>query len=74
MASDYNLTPNEKNVLLALEELKNANPDELAQKAGMKVETAMQAAFLLDENGLARVDEKVIETYGLTDEGKKYAD
>ncbi|TGC11102.1 phenylalanine--tRNA ligase subunit alpha [Methanolobus halotolerans] len=74
MVSDYKLTPNEKNVLIALDELRTADPGELARKAGMKVETAMQAAFLLDENGLARVDEAVTETYELTDEGKRYAD
>ncbi|MBN2110309.1 MAG: phenylalanine--tRNA ligase subunit alpha [Methanosarcinaceae archaeon] len=74
MVSDYNLTPNEKNVLIALDELRIAGPAELAQKAGMKTETAMQAAFQLDENGLVRVDETVIETYELTDEGKKYAE
>ncbi|WP_406656251.1 phenylalanine--tRNA ligase subunit alpha [Methanolobus sp. ZRKC2] len=74
MVSDYNLTPNEKNVLIALDELKTASPGELAKEAGMKVETAMQAAFLLDDNGLAKVDEIVIETYELTGEGKKYAE
>ncbi|WP_292463108.1 phenylalanine--tRNA ligase subunit alpha [Methanolobus sp.] len=72
MKSRYNLTSNEKTLLISLEKLKKATPEELAQSAGMKIETAMQAAFLLEENGLARVDESVIETYELTDEGRKY--
>ncbi len=73
MKSRYNLTSNEKTLLISLEELKKATPGELAQNTGMKIETAMQAAFLLEENGLAQVDESVIETYELTDEGHKYA-
>ncbi len=74
MSSQYNLTSNEKNVLIALEYLNSANPDELAEKAEMKTETAMQAAFLLEEKGLTQVDETVTEIFELTDEGKKYAE
>jgi phenylalanyl-tRNA synthetase alpha chain len=73
MSSQYNLTSNEKNVLIALENLKDASPDELAEKSEMKMETSMQAAFLLEEKGLAQVDETVTEIFELTDEGKKYA-
>ena len=73
MKSHYNLTSNEKSLLISLEKVKKATPGELAENAGMKIETAMQAAFLLEENGLAQVDESVIETYELTDEGQKYA-
>jgi phenylalanyl-tRNA synthetase alpha chain len=73
MKSRYNLTSNEKILLISLEKLRKATPGELAQNAGMKIETAMQAAFLLEENGLARVDESIIETYELTGEGQKYA-
>ncbi len=73
MISRYNLTSNEKRLLISLEELRNANPRELAENAGMKTETAMQAAFLLEENGLAHIQESVIEIYELTDEGKRYA-
>jgi phenylalanyl-tRNA synthetase alpha chain len=73
MSSQYNLTSNEKNVLIALDYLKSASPNELAAKTEMKVEAAMQAAFLLEEKGLAKVDEKIIETFELTDEGKKCA-
>ncbi|WMW22179.1 phenylalanine--tRNA ligase subunit alpha [Methanolobus mangrovi] len=74
MSSQYNLTSNEKNVLIALEYLKDASPDELAEKAEMKMETAMQAAFLLEEKGLAQVEESVTEIFELTGEGKKYAE
>ncbi len=73
MSSQYNLTSNEKNVLIALDALKSASPDELAAKAEMKVETAMQAAFLLEEKELTHVDEKIIETFALTAEGEKSA-
>ncbi|WP_340819419.1 phenylalanine--tRNA ligase subunit alpha [Methanolobus sp. WCC4] len=74
MSSQYNLTSNEKNTLIALEALNDASPNELAEKAEMKMETAMQAAFLLEEKGLAQVEETVTEIFELTDEGKKYAD
>jgi phenylalanyl-tRNA synthetase, alpha subunit (EC 6.1.1.20) len=74
MSSQYNLTSNEKNVLIALEYLKDANPSELAEKAEMKMETTMQAAFLLEEKGLAQVEESITEIFELTGEGKKYAE
>lgn len=73
MTPKHNITSNEKNLLISLEKLGKASPGELAGKAGMKIETAMQAAFLLEEKGLAEVDETVTETYELTDEGRKYA-
>ncbi|WP_407354870.1 phenylalanine--tRNA ligase subunit alpha [Methanolobus sp. WCC5] len=74
MSSQYNLTSNEKNALLALEKLKDASPGELADKAEMKMETAMQAAFLLEEKGLVQVEETVTGIFELTKEGEKYAD
>jgi len=74
MSSQYNLTSNEKNALIALDELKDASPNELAEKTEMKIETSMQAAFLLDEKGLAKVEETVTEIFELTREGKKYAE
>ncbi|WP_094226723.1 phenylalanine--tRNA ligase subunit alpha [Methanolobus psychrotolerans] len=74
MSSQYNLTSNEKNVLITLENLDDASPGELAEKAGMKMETAMQAAFLLEEKGLVQVEETVTDIFGLTAEGKKYAE
>lgn len=73
MTPKYNITSNEKNLLISLEKLGKASPGELAAKAGMKIETAMQAAFLLEEKGLAEVDETFTETYELTDEGRRYA-
>ncbi len=73
MSSNYNLTSNEKHVLMALEELCDANPGELAEKSGTKTEAAMQAAFLLEEKGFVRVEEDVTEVFQLTKEGIKYA-
>lgn len=68
-----NLTSNEKNLLIALENVKRASPQELAGLAGMKIETMMHAAFLLEEKGFSLVEERITETYELTSEGKKYA-
>ncbi len=73
MSQKYNLTGNEKNILLALNEMGSADPGELAQKASMKVETATQSAFLLAESGLVEVNDTVLEQYLLTDEGQEYA-
>lgn len=74
MSSQYNLTSNEKNVLIALENLNDASPSELAERSEMKMETAMQAVFLLEEKGLAQVEETITEIFELSDEGKKYAE
>ncbi|MDK2891729.1 phenylalanine--tRNA ligase subunit alpha [Methanohalophilus sp.] len=68
-----NLTLNEKKVLLALAELKETNPEVLAEKVSLKVENATQAAFLLEEKGLAGLKDDVTESFSLTDEGKIYA-
>ena len=74
MVTQYNLTTNDKNVLLALAELSSSpNPQELAKESLLKVETAMQSAYLLAEMGLAKVDEELIETYILAAEGIEYA-
>ncbi|MBN1134020.1 MAG: phenylalanine--tRNA ligase subunit alpha [Methanosarcinaceae archaeon] len=74
MTAKYNLTANEKNVLLAMGELVSATPEELVEKSLLKIETAMQAAFLLAENGLVKIDEKLVEKYVLTPEGIEYAE
>ncbi|MDM7918788.1 MAG: phenylalanine--tRNA ligase subunit alpha, partial [Methanosarcina sp.] len=72
MSIQDNLTINEKKVLLALEEIGSASPDKLEEKAGVQVDAAMQAAFMLQEKGLASVSEKVLERYSLTKEGQEY--
>ena len=72
MSAQDNLTINEKKVLLALEELGSAAPDKLEEKSGLQVDAAMQAAFMLQEKGLASVSEKVLERYSLTKEGEEY--
>ncbi|MDA0525007.1 phenylalanine--tRNA ligase subunit alpha [Methanococcoides alaskense] len=72
--TDYNLTTNDKNVLIVMDELTSTTPEELAEKTSMKVETAMQSAFLLSENGLTEVTDVVTERYSLTSEGLTYAE
>ncbi|ABE52338.1 phenylalanine--tRNA ligase subunit alpha [Methanococcoides burtonii] len=72
--TDYNLTNNDKNVLIAMDELSSTTPEELAEKTSMKVETAMQSAFSLSENGLTEVTDVVTEIYSLTSEGRTYAE
>ncbi|WP_305065426.1 phenylalanine--tRNA ligase subunit alpha [Methanococcoides sp.] len=72
--TDYNLTTNDKNVLIAMDELTSTTPEELAEKTSMKVETAMQSAFSLSENGLTEVTDVVTEIYSLTSEGLTYAE
>ncbi|AKB26569.1 Phenylalanyl-tRNA synthetase alpha chain [Methanosarcina sp. MTP4] len=74
MSAQDNLTINEKKVLLALQELGSAAPGELEEKSGLQVDAAMQAAFLLEEKGLASVSEKVLERYALTGEGETYVE
>ncbi|MGP8321998.1 MAG: phenylalanine--tRNA ligase subunit alpha [Methanosarcinaceae archaeon] len=74
MDTKYNLTTNDKNVLLALGELSSsATPQELAKASLLKIETAMQSAYLLAEMGLVGIDEKLSGTYMLTAEGMEYA-
>ncbi|MCQ1534750.1 phenylalanine--tRNA ligase subunit alpha [Methanosarcina sp. KYL-1] len=74
MSTQDNLTINEKKVLLALQELGAAAPDELEKKSGLQVDAAMQAAFLLEEKELASVSETVFERYALTKEGITYTE
>jgi len=73
MTDDYDLTNNEKKVLLALSELETAELKDIVEIADLNADASMQAAFLLEERGLAQVDEESFELYGLTDEGKEYA-
>ncbi|MFQ6120460.1 MAG: phenylalanine--tRNA ligase subunit alpha, partial [Methanosarcinales archaeon] len=67
------LTPNEKKVLLALNNLKKASSEQLSEKSNLKVEAAMQSAFMLQEKDLVSIEESVEEFYSLTEEGKEYA-
>ncbi len=70
---EYNLTNNEKRVLLALAKKDKVSPDELAANSGLSIEAAMQSAFLLAEKGLCEVKEKLTAIYTLTKEGELYA-
>ena len=63
-------TPNEKRVLLALNELKRSIPAELAEKSDLNPDALMQSAFLLKEKGLLGVKETVTKVYTSTDEGR----
>ncbi len=73
MSKNHNLTINEKNVLLALAEIPSASPEELAENTFMKVETAMQSAFILAEEDLVEVYDQIIDTYVITTEGLAYS-
>ncbi|MCX9012484.1 MAG: phenylalanine--tRNA ligase subunit alpha [Candidatus Methanoperedens sp.] len=70
---EYNLTSNEKRVLLALDKKDNVSPEGLASASGLSIEAAVQSAFLLAEKGLCEVKEKLITIYTLTKEGELYA-
>ncbi len=67
------LSINEKMVLKAIGDIEMTSR-EVAEAAGLKVEAAVHAAYVLEENGLAAVREDVITEYVLTDEGRKYAE
>lgn len=70
----YDLTNNEKKVLLALNELKTAELKDIADISDINGDAAMQSVYLLEEKGLAAVTETTIELYGLSPEGKEYAE
>ena len=72
--ADYDLTNNEKKILLALNELGTAELKDLVEVSDLNSDAAMQAAFLLEEKGFAKVSEEALELYGLSDEGKQYAE
>ncbi len=69
MLSD--LSNNEFLVLKAISE-GLSDPQSIAEKRQMKIETARAAADLLAEQGLIQVDKSVNETFSLTDEGAAY--
>jgi phenylalanyl-tRNA synthetase alpha chain len=66
------LTPNEKQVLLAMGDLNTADPKELSAASDLSVEAAMQSAFMLEEKKLLQVSELISEKYNLTKEGEEY--
>ncbi len=67
------LSINEKMVLKAIGDIEMTSK-EVATAAGLKVEAAVHAAYVLEENGMASVREDLITEYVLTDEGRKYAE
>ncbi|NLI62328.1 MAG: phenylalanine--tRNA ligase subunit alpha [Methanosarcinaceae archaeon] len=74
MVDQTDLTNNEKMVLLALFELEEAELSVIADMVDLNSDASMQSAFLLEEKGLAKVDEQTQSLYGLTAEGKIYAE
>ncbi len=71
--NEYNLTSNEKKVLLALSRKQKFTPEELASGSSLPIEASMQSAFLLAEKGLCEIKETVTAIYTLTKEGETYA-
>ena len=66
-------TPNEKRVLLTLNELKGSTPAELAGKSNLNPDALMQSAFLLEERGLVDIKESITKIYTMTEEGRECA-
>ncbi len=61
-------------VLRALKRVKKMPIEALAKETGLKVEAALQSAYLLQTFGFAQVHEAVDTEYELTDEGLSYAE
>ncbi len=61
-------------VLRALKRVKKAPVEALASETGLKIEAALQSAYLLETSGLAEVHEFIDTVYELTDEGLSYAE
>ncbi|MDL5503678.1 MAG: phenylalanine--tRNA ligase subunit alpha, partial [Candidatus Methanoperedens sp.] len=73
LTKDFNLTNNEKRILLSLSKKDRFSPDNLAAASELSIEAAMQSAFMLAEKGLCEIKETVTTTYNLTKEGEQYA-
>jgi phenylalanyl-tRNA synthetase alpha chain len=67
------LTRNEKKLLVALEGVQTAGPEELARTLDMTGDAVIQHALRLQERGLAEVEVQVQSRYRLTPEGEEYA-
>ncbi|MBQ3620615.1 MAG: phenylalanine--tRNA ligase subunit alpha [Methanosarcinaceae archaeon] len=68
------LTNNEKKVLLALNELGSGELKDIADISDINGDAAMQSVYLLEEKGLTSVTETKVDLYGLTAEGREYAE
>jgi hypothetical protein len=60
-ARTQNLTNNEKRILQTLLTGDKFSPEELSKKSGLNIETSMQSASLLAENGLCDIQETALE-------------
>ncbi len=68
------LSENDLLVLRALKRVKHVPVETLAEETGLKVEAALQSAYLLQTAGFAQVHEVVDTTCELTNEGLSYAE
>ncbi|MBI4361976.1 MAG: phenylalanine--tRNA ligase subunit alpha, partial [Euryarchaeota archaeon] len=67
------LTPHEQRLLQALQKSPQAPLADLARDSGLHPDAAQQAAFMLQEKDLARVEERRETRHTLTPEGERYA-
>jgi phenylalanyl-tRNA synthetase alpha chain len=66
------LSENDLKVLKAID-AGDSDPESIAKKLDMKVESVRASADILGEQGFVRVTKSVEEIFALTEEGKKYA-
>ncbi|MEI7826825.1 MAG: phenylalanine--tRNA ligase subunit alpha, partial [Euryarchaeota archaeon] len=67
------LSNNDWVLLRSLRRAKRARVDTLSKDTGLKIEAVLQSAYLLQTEGLARVEENIDTSYELTQEGAMYA-
>lgn len=68
------LHAHEKLVLLALQELGKASPEEIAAKSGLPINSVGRAIYWLVPKGLVEVQEKAEKIISLAEEGRLYAE
>ena len=66
------LSPNEKKVLKSLSSSEK-RIEEIAKETGLSKEATLQASYMLDDKGLAKVNERKRIFFRLTKEGEEYA-
>ena len=66
------LSENDLKVLKAID-AGDSDPESIAKKLDMKIETVRASADALGEQGLVKVTKSVEEIFDLTEEGRKYA-
>jgi len=71
---DPNLSINEKKVLINLHKSNQDILNSLANNTKLKIESVMQASFLLEKKGFVEINENVIKTYCITNEAIFYVE